>query len=411
MHDLMRRGSLASAGAALLLVLGGAGCNPQAKKADPATTAKGAVKAATVGAKAGPTSKPVATVPKAPPRPTKLMPPPPIRSEYAGAHILVSYKGASRAKPTLKRTKEQALAEAKKLLKQAAAHPEKFAELAKKRSDGPSAVKGGDLGVWTAGRMVKAFDDAISKMKVGEVSKEPVETPFGFHILKRNPLPEQISGVHILIAFKGARRAKPSVTRSKEEAKKLAEQTAKEVAADPKKFDEICPKLSDGPNAKRGGFIGTWRKGRGMPAFEKALEPLAVGKSSAAVETPFGFHIFRRAPIPPVHAGSHILISYKGASRARPWIVRSKDEAKQLATVLCTEVTKDPKAFEQKALENSDGPTARYGGNLGQWRRGQMVPAFDETIAKLKDGQINPEPVESPFGFHVIRRNPVIAVD
>lgn len=58
-----------------------------------------------------------------------------------------------------------------------------FAALAKEKSIGPSAPKGGDLGYFTRARMVKEFADAAFALKVGEVSK-PVKTKFGWHVIK-----------------------------------------------------------------------------------------------------------------------------------------------------------------------------------------------------------------------------------
>jgi len=59
-----------------------------------------------------------------------------------------------------------------------------FAELAKEKSTGPSGPNGGDLGYFTKGRMVEAFEDAAFALEVGAVSEEPVQTQFGWHVIK-----------------------------------------------------------------------------------------------------------------------------------------------------------------------------------------------------------------------------------
>ncbi|MEM7169647.1 MAG: peptidylprolyl isomerase [Pseudomonadota bacterium] len=59
-----------------------------------------------------------------------------------------------------------------------------FAELAKERSTGPSGPNGGDLGYFTPDRMVPEFSEAALTLEPGEFSKEPVQTQFGFHVIK-----------------------------------------------------------------------------------------------------------------------------------------------------------------------------------------------------------------------------------
>jgi peptidyl-prolyl cis-trans isomerase C len=58
-----------------------------------------------------------------------------------------------------------------------------FTGIAKEKSTGPSAAKGGDIGIFTADRMAEEFSEVAFKMNVGEISK-PVKTKFGYHIIK-----------------------------------------------------------------------------------------------------------------------------------------------------------------------------------------------------------------------------------
>lgn len=225
----------------------------------------------------------------------KNRPPRKLGPELAGSHILIAYKGAQRAKPEVTRTKAEALAFAKKLTAEIKKDPKKFEELAKKHSNGPTGKRGGFLGSWRQGRMVPAFDTAISKLKVNEVSAEPVETPFGFHVMKRMPLPPTFAGRHILISYTGAKQARANVTRTKAEALTLAKKLAAELKKAPKKFEEYAKKHSNGPSASRGGSLGKWKKGRRMlPEFNVAIDKMKIGQVSDPVETPFGFHVIQR---------------------------------------------------------------------------------------------------------------------
>jgi peptidyl-prolyl cis-trans isomerase C len=68
-------------------------------------------------------------------------------------------------------------------LKQQLAKGADFGKLAKQHSLCPSGKKGGDLGEFRQGQMVKAFDDAVFKGPVLAV-QGPVKTQFGFHLIK-----------------------------------------------------------------------------------------------------------------------------------------------------------------------------------------------------------------------------------
>jgi len=59
----------------------------------------------------------------------------------------------------------------------------KFEELAKSKSTGPSGPKGGDLGYFSKGQMVPAFNDKVFSMKEGTVTLDPVKTQFGYHVI------------------------------------------------------------------------------------------------------------------------------------------------------------------------------------------------------------------------------------
>ena len=66
--------------------------------------------------------------------------------------------------------------------------------------------------------------------------------------------------------------------------------------------------------------------------------------------------------------------------------------------------------FEALARARSEGPSAEDGGDLGFFRRGQMVPAFDRVVYALKEGEVS-DPVRTDFGWHVIKVMERRAVD
>lgn len=97
------------------------------------------------------------------------------------SHILIGYGvGASES------DKAAAKDKAAEILAQLKKNPKRFEELATKNSQDPgSAVKGGDLGSFGRGAMVKPFEDAVFGMKVNQIS-DLVESEFGYHIIRLN---------------------------------------------------------------------------------------------------------------------------------------------------------------------------------------------------------------------------------
>ncbi|MDQ7778133.1 MAG: peptidylprolyl isomerase, partial [Planctomycetota bacterium] len=97
---------------------------------------------------------------------------------------------------------------------------------------------------------------------------------------------------HVLISYQGAVRS--SSTRTKEEAKKLAEEILQRSAAAGADFAALAKENSDCPSKEKGGDLGRISKGQMTAAFEKAVFELKPGQISGIVETEFGFHIIRR---------------------------------------------------------------------------------------------------------------------
>tara|TARA_Y100000996_G_scaffold415181_1_gene408598 strand:+ start:7059 stop:9179 length:2121 start_codon:yes stop_codon:yes gene_type:complete len=98
------------------------------------------------------------------------------------SHILVAYKGASRASNSIDRTKNEAKTKANKLFSRIRRNPNLFEKLVKDNSDGPSNVLEGDLGFFQEGYMAKELYDFANKNRIGRIGL--VETEFGFHIVK-----------------------------------------------------------------------------------------------------------------------------------------------------------------------------------------------------------------------------------
>ncbi len=93
---------------------------------------------------------------------------------------------------------------------------------------------------------------------------------------------------------------------------------------------------------------------------------------------------------------SHILIGVDAAASAE-----DKKKAKEKAEALLKEV-KAGKDFAELAKASSTCPSSAQGGDLGPFKKGQMVPPFEQAAFALKPGEVS-DVVETQFGFHIIK--------
>lgn len=100
---------------------------------------------------------------------------------------------------------------------------------------------------------------------------------------------------------------------------------------------------------------------------------------------------------PEMVTASHVLIGFEE---------EDDDDAKQAKLDKIKElrdrILKEEISFADAAKDNSTCPSAAQGGKLGEFRRGQMVPAFEEVAFTQEIGEIS-EPVETDFGYHLIK--------
>ncbi|PZP57356.1 MAG: hypothetical protein DI596_09345 [Azospira oryzae] len=153
---------------------------------------------------------------------------------------------------------------------QAQKDPGRFAELARKYSDDPgSAGKGGDLGLFQRGTMVKSFDDAVFSMKPGEI-RGPVESEFGYHVIKLNEIKE--STVRPLAEVKQAIELEVRRQKASRRLSEVAEQFSNLVYEQSESLKPAAEAL--GLQVETSGWIGRNGMGAPFPVNERLLEAM-----------------------------------------------------------------------------------------------------------------------------------------
>src|SRR5882724_9190576 len=179
---------------------------------------------------------------------------------------------------------------------------EDFGKLAAELSEDPGTKdKGGDLGLVGKGEMVPAFEQAVFELKKGDVSPEPVRTPFGYHAIKvsevqdggKKPLKEVAAPIRERLQAEAADRG----ARARADEVRTTLLGAGDFTAEAKKLgltphDAMIARKQSGPFA-------------GADTMEEAAFNLSLGGVSAPVKTPAGWVVIKNleslpAAVPPL---------------------------------------------------------------------------------------------------------------
>ncbi|MBN1652473.1 MAG: peptidylprolyl isomerase [Deltaproteobacteria bacterium] len=216
--------------------------------------------------------------------------------EACGQVIVVAWKGADHAGAGITRDRAQARARAQDLLQQAQQNPD-FAALAREHSDAKSSgPRGGIIGAYRREKWPVVYEsirEIVFSLKVNQIADAVAEASYGYIVFKRCPV-EKARARHVLIRYREAKNATKEITRSREEAEKLAEEIYRKVKGKEAEFADVARLYSEDSSAKRGGDIGAAARGQLALPFEEALFSMSPGEIRGVVETEYGFHIIQR---------------------------------------------------------------------------------------------------------------------
>lgn len=191
-----------------------------------------------------------------------------------------------------------------------------------------------------------------------------------------------------------------------EEKRKAVEAGIKEGKA----FEDLAKEYSDDTQTKdNGGDVG-WINSENNAQLVELAQDLEVGEISTVNVFPNAYQYVKledkKKKVNPFNdnevekevKASHILICHQESEGCGSEL--TKDEALQKVKDLETEVT--PQNFAEMASENSDGPSASDGGNLGWFGRSAMVAPFADTVFDNQEVGTISYIVETKFGYHLI---------
>jgi peptidyl-prolyl cis-trans isomerase SurA len=166
-------------------------------------------------------------------------------------------------------------------------------------------------------------------------------------------------------------------------------------------FRQVAASFSDAPDALRGGAMG-WRDATRLPTlFVEGVKSMQPGTVSPLLRSANGFHVLRLNDRR--GAAAPVIVSQ---TRARHILIRTNDlvpeaEARR-RLVNIRERLENNVDFAQLARQYSEDPSNAKGGELGWLSPGDTVPEFERAMQALKPGELS-EPVQTPFGWHLIQ--------
>jgi peptidyl-prolyl cis-trans isomerase SurA len=178
---------------------------------------------------------------------------------------------------------------------------------------------------------------------------------------------------------------------------------AMEQLAKGEDFARVAASYSDAPDALSGGSLG-WRPLDRLPQlFADMLPNLKPGQVSEVMRSPAGFHIMKLVE---KRGGAGASDARVSQTRARHILIKTSEvvndaEARRRLTGI-KERLDNGGDFEELARANSQDLSAAKGGDLGWLYPGDTVPEFEKVMNALEPGKVS-EPVQSPFGWHLIQ--------
>ncbi len=169
-------------------------------------------------------------------------------------------------------------------------------------------------------------------------------------------------------------------------------------------FAKVAASYSDAPDGLTGGVMGSRPLDRLPALYADAVKNLKPGESSDVLRSPAGFHIVMLISRTGDGGGKRMVTLKQ--TRARHILIKvneivSEVEARRKLVAL-KERLDNGADFAELARLNSNDLSAAKGGDLGWLYQGDTVPDFEKAMDALKLNQIS-EPVQSPFGFHLVQ--------